>query len=927
MHKGDEFTRHGFNLLSNKAIPEKFFKPLMDAGFFDPKNSPGPVPSSEPGFVQIPFWPALTYLQAVAKRAGETGDLDLAENILSVIRSVTNFRDDNGERRDNYHTYHHFAEILGELPLRSITIEDARLIGVWLSSRFDRGLVGHTLAKGLLRRLLASDDTHDTALAIQVMSECMAYEWLPENNPRGNELVTRIDDYWLKELLDAYAREFGAKAGLPGIQIYEQGLRKIFSDPRRSYGSILWRPAIEPNPQNLDFHGVENRFVDGMRDALSGWIDAQPTEATEYVKRALTDPSEIIRRIAIHTVTENFEHLRTSFEAVINGSLFTSAMRHEVYRLLRERFSSLSAEGKARVITALHALPEPIDGDDTIRRLKFTQREWLTAIKDQPEAISWFRDLSSDPTLELPTDHPDFVNYHEMRWGPGPAPFGQDSLIAFAEDGSLVDRLNDFQETDPWKGPTLGGLVQALELAVAASPNTFLPLLSEFHRAKIPYQHALLAGFKRVYGPSGPQKPPFDWKIAWPKLMTFFTECLRDQAFWSAPAEQEQSASVIATRPWMTSIVAEFLESGTKHDDSAYDPELLSQGWEIINILLAHAKQVPANLTDPMTHALNTEKGRVISALYNHALRVCRVAQQEGKPIQEAWAPLQPVFDNEIAKCISNNFEFSTISASYIANLDYMSRSWLGDNVHRLFPIKHLENFKSAIGGLAYASPSRPIYHLLASNKILEEVLKLDLEDRHSRGRIIEWICLAYLWGDEDLSSPQMRQIFTCGMEDIQHSVQFFRQVYSDEMKPEQVERVIVFWEAALAWVTAQPATNRIMLAHLGGLVPYLSALDDRAKSLIHSVIGHVHLNHSTDGMIKQLTRFVESNPAGTIELLTEMIEANSPNFDLDNNLRGLLIKLYKIGFQSKVLQILEKLQKTLPEMLSLYKELREAED
>lgn len=382
--------------------------------------------------------------------------------------------------------------------------------------------------------------------------------------------------------------------------------------------------------------------------------------------------------------------------------------------------------------------------------------------------------------------------------------------------------------------------------------------------------------------------------------------------------------SMIPTRTWMTSLIADFLEAGTKHDDTAYAPELLSQGWELIKILLARAEPEPARLTDPTTHALNTEKGRVIGALYNHALRACRVAQQQQK-LQEAWAPLQPVFDSEIAKCVDANFEFSTLSASYIANLDYMSRAWLTDNVQKLFPVEYPANFKSAIGGLAYGSPNQPIYQLLASNKILDAALKMKLEDRHSRQRIVEWICLAYLWGDEALMSPLMEQIVTGGAEDIQDGADFFWQVRREKMKPEQVERVLAFWEAALAWATAQPTVNETLLARLSRLAPYLSALDDRAKSLLLGVIGYVHADYSTDRMIEELARLAHSNPAGTIELLDRMFEANTPNFDLDNKLRGLLKKLYGMGFQGEVLRIIEKLRKTLPDMLSFYKELRDA--
>src|SRR5437764_6650248 len=106
-----------------------------------------------------------------------------------------------------------------------------------------------------------------------------------------------------------------------------------------------------------------------------------------------------------------------------------------------------------------------------------------------------------------------------MRHGPGPTPFGEESLIAFAEDGSIVDRLNEFKEADSWRGPTLGGLVAALEAAVASSPNTFLPLLSAFHGAKIPFQHALLAGFKRLFDPSSDMQLEFDWINDWTMLI------------------------------------------------------------------------------------------------------------------------------------------------------------------------------------------------------------------------------------------------------------------------------------------------------------------------------------------------------------------------------------------------------------------------
>ena len=328
MKKGEEFARHGFDLLAKRPEPEQYFDALIDAGFFDPSNNSGPVPSNEPGFVQIPFWTALNYLEAVAKRAGELNDDQLAAKVLKIIRHVTNFRDPNGEARDNYHTYYKFAEMLGVLPLRVITKDDIHLASAWLSSRFDHGLVGSALGKGLLSKLLSGGAPEDIERACFLMKECMAFHWLPEKNQRGRELVTNIDDSWLKIIVDKYAKQLGAKAGLPAIKIFEDGVRAIFSDARRSYGSTLWRPAIENSSQNTDFRGPENRFVEGMRNAIAGWIETNPDEALEYVKRGLNDDSEIVRRIAIHSVTEYFDLLREPFETVIDAKLFTSGHRH-----------------------------------------------------------------------------------------------------------------------------------------------------------------------------------------------------------------------------------------------------------------------------------------------------------------------------------------------------------------------------------------------------------------------------------------------------------------------------------------------------------------------------------------------------------------------------------------------------------------------
>jgi hypothetical protein len=923
MRQDDDLARHGFDLLSKRDEPEQYFDALKDGGFFAPANNFGPTPSANPELVYIPFWHGLDYLQAVAKRAVERDDAQLVEKLLEIIRDVTRFKDPStGEYRDNYHTYYRFAEIVGILPLSATTVDDIRLMAVWLKSKFDRGLVASALSKGLMARLLASDVAENIEKACALLEECMVYEWVPEGKRRTRELVTIVDDYWLKEMLNAHARTFGTKAGLQAILIFEKGVRAIFSDKRRGYGSTLWRPAIEESAQNMDWRAAENRFVDGMRDSLDGWIEAAPATASDYVKQALQDGAEIVRRIALNAVTEHFELLRARFEELIGSKLFTSGHRHELYRLLSEHFGELSPEGKAAVIEAIRNLPLPPTGEERERRRKHTQRDWLSSIKNYPEGAEAFAEFASDPELGPLREHPDFLSYHETRAGPGPTPFTSDSLVAFAEDGTLIERLNGFTETNSWRGPTLGGLVAALEGSVTANPNVFLPLLGDFYGAKVAFQHAVIQGFRNLFNLGKEKWGDFEWDAAWPKLMAFFTECIADPELWAKTEEKEQ-IDLVPTRDWMRSLIASFLEAATRDDETAYPEGLLPQGLWIIKTLLERAPASELNVKDPMTQALNTEKGHAIGALYNHALRACRLAKSKENSTASAWATVKDIFDAEIAKCRNANFEFSTLTASYIANLEFMNYPWLVDNVGKLFPMKEYpDSFVVAIGGLAYATPSRRSYKLLSSNGVFDAALSVKLEDRHGRDRVIEWISLAYLWDEEELDSPIIQKIFGTGAADLETMSEFFWSVRGDKLTEKQRQKVLGFWDRCLTGGQSQAKTPEQLMARLSRLSSYLTTLDGEGKKLLLAVVPYVHTDYATDQMVEEIARLADSNPQAAAEILERMLDASAPTYDLDDKLKKLIEKLAALGLRDAAFRCAEKVRKSVPGMLDLYKKL-----
>src|SRR5580692_10876215 len=88
MTESEELSRWGFELLLRRGDFDQFFDAIKGAGLFDPSHNPAPIPAEKEGYVRISYWSTLDYLTQVARRSGEHNDLDLANKVLGVVRSV-----------------------------------------------------------------------------------------------------------------------------------------------------------------------------------------------------------------------------------------------------------------------------------------------------------------------------------------------------------------------------------------------------------------------------------------------------------------------------------------------------------------------------------------------------------------------------------------------------------------------------------------------------------------------------------------------------------------------------------------------------------------------------------------------------------------------------------------------------------------------
>jgi hypothetical protein len=506
MKNGEDYERRGFELLLQRSDFPAFFDALANEGLFDPSRNLGPVEADKPGYYRVPYWPPLPYLEAVARLAGEKDDAPLAEKVMGVVRNVSQWHDSDGKPRDNHSTWYSFAKILGLLPSNAVSAADIDLAPIWLTGRFDRGMAGHALASGALRKFLASDDRGDWAKACRVLYHCTAVVFVDEGSgtvKTRTEAQTVLDDHWLKELINATAAEFGRKAGKDAADIFLARVKDVFAHAMGGRDTWLFRPAIEEHQQNYNWRGPYNRFVEGLRDSVIAWLDADTDAAQLYAESLLSSGAEIVERIAVHILDQRFEALRDLVPKAISPALFDAGHRHELHLFLEHHFQQLTDDEKAGVFEIIRDLPLPNRGDDSERVRLRVQQNWLLPIAGQGyvPADTWLAELNEALGTSAMFARPNFNSYHESRWGFGPTPHEAQELVAFAQAGTIVDRLNEFTPSNSWDGPSTRSLSDAVIDAVGAAPDTFLDQLPQFLGAKPEYQYAIIAGFKKLWMP------------------------------------------------------------------------------------------------------------------------------------------------------------------------------------------------------------------------------------------------------------------------------------------------------------------------------------------------------------------------------------------------------------------------------------------
>lgn len=909
MLKSSEHAAQGFKMLieQRKSDFSEYFDDLEKADLFQPEQNPEEEKAKKgEGFI-IPFWGALPYLKAVAELAGKKDDTELANKVLNVIRNVTNEKV-NGEPKNNYHTWRVFAETLVLLPNHAIKIEDIDLITVWLSSKFDRDGVVHVIGSGLLPKLLKSSEDEDAAKAHRAFYHCMAIKWVKKNHKETEEPVSVASEHWLRELLEKNAESLGRRCGEEAANMLLQKLRDVYKKLEGDIPSWSTRPAIEDHPQNHTWRGIENFVVVGLRDAVSAWIDEDSASAKKFVKNMLSGDLVIERRIGIYLLNKHLELLEELFDLSL-PLINSTAHLHEMYVFLEERFSSFNTDRKNRVLEQIKNLPNPKkDSDDHILHQRL-QRRWLSAIKGKGLELAdkFYNELNSKKELGGEYPYPSFISYTSSMHGPGPSEFDAVELLSFLDDGTLVKKLNEFEEKDSWRGPTIRSLADELSEAVKKDTLKFALSLDDLMQVKRPYQYALISGFKK--GWLELDKAQVDqWSKVWNPVISFIGNILLEEKFWTERAEEDENLT--PNKNWMPSLVADFLENIVKSDDKSLPVEFLPRVLVLIQTLLERLPIEAWNegSSDPMTKSINAPRGQAIEALINYALFTARLSDRENGEHESSWGAIEPLFNKELEASNGNNFEFSTLMGAYCLNMYYLSPKWVEYNILNIFPLNYEENFVCAISGLAYSQAHQKIYSLLKDNGIIEKALTLDIDKRSAREQLIERVCLGYLWEEESLDSPRFKLIFE-SESDLINAVNFFWRVHHDNLSKKQIDMVLDFLRFCVALIEREKIVSERFNSNLLLLARYLTEINEEQKLWLLALAPYAEHDYNAYRLIEDLERLVSKNPDAVQDILVVLLANYSPYSDFEGRIMNIVKALKENNVSPELLKIVDKLR------------------
>lgn len=885
-------------LFFRKVQGLKWFNALNEAGYFDARSIPEPVPAKQEGYVNIPSWGVGEYLVKTASElTGEDGS-EYAPRFLEIISNATAYARERGF--GNYHAWWQFAEVISKIPSRFVSTEFINVIDYWIDDKYERGLVADEVGVKWLVKLLEEGSDHAQELAVKLLEILYKVSFVEHTTgeKKRRDASFRFDYYHANEITEKIAFLAGRQLGRQAISVFRSRLEETLTTLGNDIWSAIWQPAIEEHDQNKHRDDPENVLVKGCRESLRGYFNYRPEEACEYVAKMIDSPFQTVQRLAIYFITHQFSICREYTERLIDQNFLNSNYRYEIWHFINHNYNFFDKGQKDRVIELIKERKR-FDEDGVLREgaTAYEQATWLAAIKDFGEQEkSLYREAVTATKTE--PDHPDFSSYISSGWGGQQSPYSIDELSALSIE-ELVHTLATYKGDGGWQEPGIEGLVKAVKQLLKASPSRFYADLAKFVDLDLAYVYSVIDAYGELWN----EKANLPWDDIWHFLLKYCSVVVGTDRFWSEENSQQRGAFV-ANRYWVVGAIGRLLEAGAKSDEHAFHEKYHGEVESLIAFLLQKEKgEKFEEKSDAVSIAINSPRGHCIEALINLTLRSCRLSDRENnKDHSGSWAQFQHYYDAELSRAEIGEYEFSTLVTNYLPNFLYMSMDWVRANLEKIFDQTNYLKWLCAIQGYSYVGTVyQEIYGYLKEHGDFLRALDDEIIKDRVEERVIQHIVVAYLNDFENLADDNSLIRVLINRKDFKELSQliwFIWTLRKDEDSKLR-DRVYELWPLIIGVVDFSTRDGRKIASSLCHWAAFVDNLDKERKTLLLAIAPYAEESYNSYDLLKSIANLSNKQPFEANEIWLKILEGSAPDHP-EEAIRRILSNLVTRGDEGK---------------------------
>jgi hypothetical protein len=655
--------------------------------------------------------------------------------------------------------------------------------------------------------------------------------------------------------------------------------------------SFLWRPAIEDHDQN-HADSIPNLLVQGLRDTAVQFVSADPARLADVVRSLDARAWYLFHRLSLYLLRCFPEPNPGLLSAHLTDQnrFHEPSYRHEFYGLAKHCFVKLDAAAQAvflGMIAAGRPNTEVGEGESpelVSKRNEYWQLQRLAAIRDHlpPDWAERYQELEAEFG---PPEHVDFVSFHSVGWVGPRSPKNFDDLSTLSVPDLRAFLAGWQSPGDPF-GPTPEGLGRILADVVARSPERYATDAMSFAGLDPTYVRSLIAGLTSA-AKSG---VPIVWAPVL-ELCTWVANKPPDRLQLRRPTEADPDWN------WARMETASLLAAGFEAGGGEIPRTLRTEAWAPVELLTrdpdpTSGEEAPREGAryDPLSRAISSTRGKAIEAAFAYLrwIRRHNDAQSDAPNRRERGMEEFPEARDLLSRHLDPGHE-PTQAIRSLFGLNFpllvaLDRQWAEAQIEAIFPSAAEQStfFDASFETfVTFCDVNRLVFRLLASKYELA-VGRLSTrpdsagEVNDPAEHLVQHIMVLYLFGDVTLGSSLMEAFWAHANDVLRaHAIETLGRIAEEEgsaIRPEQLERMRLYWETRMQIALPQAASHAKELAAFGWWSASGRLDQDWVLDHLLTVIKSVRQVQPEHKVLEALARYAQARPAKAVACLAELI-------------------------------------------------------